>query len=139
MGGETEGPSLNTANVDDDDDGGDGGDGRRRSLEVLATGLVNIYLRVAPIFPAYMDAINLKTPILPDLTPKFRGLVRRTEITLKLDFSPSSNLCARSAPRWGELRDETTLRQNETQSDRPTSAVSQSYLPLGKRAPGRGA
>ena len=41
----------------------------------MVTGLVIIYLRIAPIFPAKMDAINLKTQNSPNLLPKFRSLL----------------------------------------------------------------
>ena len=41
----------------------------------MVTSLVIIYLRIAPIFPAKMDAINLKTQNSPNILPKFRSLL----------------------------------------------------------------
>ena len=48
--------------------------GRVIRLEGLVTGLVLIYMWIAPICPAQVDATNLQTQNSPDVLPKFRSL-----------------------------------------------------------------
>ena len=52
-----------------------GNSGITCKLEGLVTGLVIIYMSIAPICPVYVDAINFQTPNSPDLLPKFRSLI----------------------------------------------------------------
>ena len=48
--------------------------GPQLSLEELVTGLVIIWVWIAPICPASVDAINLQTQNSSDLSPKLQGL-----------------------------------------------------------------